>query len=244
MDLPVLKTIIRTFLEVFPQGSAVLAQYSLKMPIVGLVAGVQPLRYPPDWLERRPREDKLRNGLEKVQLRDSLALFGLFMGGSDDLRAFAGPGPLNTDDRPVVMFEAPHFVYAPQEPPAARLLTVLQQLHPKPRDILEAPANPAAARQAERLATYWRARQDFLLAGAGVEETADPGKMLERVREPLLNIVRRDQDFAPAYEPLLALAWRLARSEPLAARDLLLELEQANPKRTDARALREYLSKK
>ena len=68
--------------------------------------------------------------------------------------------------------------------------------------------------------------------------------MLERVREPLLNIVRRDQDFAPAYEPLLALAWRLARSEPLAARDLLLELEQANPKRTDARALREYLSKK
>ena len=41
------------------------------------------------------------------------------------------------------MFEAPHFVYAPQEPPAARLLTVLQQLHPKPRDIIEAPSNPA-----------------------------------------------------------------------------------------------------
>ena len=86
------------------------------MPIVGLVAGVEPLRYPPDWLERRPWEDKLHNGLEKVQLRDSLALFGLFMGGSDDLRAFAGPGPFNTDDRPVgCCLRAPHFVYAPQE---------------------------------------------------------------------------------------------------------------------------------
>ena len=159
LDLPVLQTIIRTFLQVFPEGSAVLAQYSLKMPIVGLVAGVQPLRYPPDWLERRLRDDKLRTGLEKVQLQDSLALFGLFMAGSDDLRAFAGPGPLNTDDRPVVMFEAPHFVYAPQEPPAARLLTLLKHLHPQPRDILQAAPNPAEARQAERLATYWRARQ-------------------------------------------------------------------------------------
>ena len=244
LDLPVLKTIIRTFLEVFPQGSAVLAQYSLKMPIVGLVAGVEPLRYPPDWLERRPREDQLRNALDKVQLQDSLALFGLFLGASDDLRAFAGPGPLNTDDRPVVMFEAPHFVYAPQEPPAARLLTLLKQLHPKPRDLLEEAANPAEARQAERLAAYWQARQDFLMAGVGVEETADPAKMLQKVREPLLNIVRRDQDFAPAYDPLLTLAWRLSRDEPLAARDLLLELEQASPGRPEARQLREFLSKK
>ena len=56
LDLPVLQTIIRTFLDVFPEGSAVLAQYSLKMPILGLVAGNNPLRYPPDWLERRVQD--------------------------------------------------------------------------------------------------------------------------------------------------------------------------------------------
>ena len=60
-----------------------------------------------------------------------------------------------------------------------------------------------------------------------------------------MSIVRRDQDFSPAYDPLLVLAWRLARSEPLAARELLLELEQANPKRQRMPGqLREYLSKK
>jgi spermidine synthase len=75
-----------------------------------------------------------------------------------------------------------------------------------------------------------------------VEEMSDPRRMLAAVRKPLLSIVRQDQDFAPAYDPLLALAWRLSRTEPLAARELLQELEQVNPRRPDARKLREYLS--
>ena len=85
-----LQTIIRTFLQVFPEGSAVLAHYSLKMPIVGLVAGLTPLRYPADWLERRVRDDNLRTGLEAVRLQDSLAFFGNFLAGSESLRTFAG----------------------------------------------------------------------------------------------------------------------------------------------------------
>ena len=42
LDLPVLQTIIRTFLQVFPEGSAVLAHFSLKTPILGLVGGAHP----------------------------------------------------------------------------------------------------------------------------------------------------------------------------------------------------------
>lgn len=244
LDLPVLKTIIRTFLHVFPEGDAFLAHYSLKMPILGLVAGAKPLRYPPDWLEKQVRDSKLRDSLEAVQIPNSLALFGLFLAGSGDLQAFAGPGPLNTDNHPVVIFTAPRFVYSHQEPPSARLLALLQHLHPQPRDILQTNHTPTADRQQARLASYWQARQDFLQAGVGVEESADPRKMLAAVREPLLSIVRQDQNFAPAYDPLLALAWRLSRTEPLAARELLQELEQANPKRPDARKLREYLSEK
>jgi spermidine synthase len=244
LDLPVLKTIIRTFLHVFPEGEAFLAQYSLKMPILGLVASTKPLRYPPDWLEKQVQDSHLRDRLEDVHLPNSLALFGLFLAGSGDLRAFAGPGPLNTDDRPVVMFTAPLFVYSRQEPPAARLLALLEHLHPQPRDILQTALTPAADSQQDRLASYWQARQRFLQAGVGVEEAADPRKMLAEVREPLLRIVRQDQDFAPAYDPLLVLAWRLSRTEPLAARDLLQELEQASPNRPDARKLREYLSEK
>jgi spermidine synthase len=242
LDLSVLQTIIRTFLDVFPGGEAFLAQYSLKMPILGLMAATKPLRYPPDWLEREVKDCQMRDSLDALHLQDSLALFGLFLAGNGDLRAFAGPGPLNTDDRPVVIFVAPRFVYSRQEPPSARLLALLQQLHPHPLDILQADHTPAADRQQARLASYWQARQHFLLAGVGVEDTADPRKMLAAVREPLLSIVRQDQDFAPAYDPLLVLAWRLSQSEPLAARELLQELEQANPKRQDARKLLEYLS--
>jgi spermidine synthase len=132
LDLPVLKTIIRTFLHVFPDGEAFLAQYSLKMPILGLVAGAKPLRYPPDWLKKQVHDSTLRDSLEAVHLPDSLALFGLFLAGSGDLQTFAGPGPLNTDDRPVVIFAAPRFVYSRQEPPSARLLALLQHLHPAP----------------------------------------------------------------------------------------------------------------
>jgi spermidine synthase len=216
LDLPVLKTIIRTFLNVFPAGWAVLAQFSLKMPILGLVAGTEPLRYPPDWLAPRLRNDKLRANLEDLHLKDSLALFGLFLAGPDDLRAWAGTGPLNTDARPVVVFEAPRFVYAHPEPPSRRLLALLKHLHPCPGDILLPARDPAEAGEQQRLAAYWQARQRFLLAGVGVKETDDPGQMLHEVREPLLSIVRQDQDFSPAYEPLLVLAWRLSRTARLA----------------------------
>jgi spermidine synthase len=244
LDLPVLQTITRTFLQVFPEGSAVLAQYSLKMPILGLVGGTKPLRYPPDWLEGHIQDDNLRASLEAMHLQDSRALFGLFLGGSEDLRGFAGKGSLNCDDRPVVLFEAPHFVYSHQGPPSGRLLALIKHLNPQPRDILQPAQNPSEVNQQKRLVAYWKARQRFLLAGARVEETDDPGKMLKAVRGPLMSIVRQDQDFSPAYDPLLVLAWRLSRIEPQAARELLLELEQANPQRQEARKLRESLLEK
>ncbi len=241
LDLPELQTIIRTFLHVFPEGSAVLAHFSLQTPIVGLVAGLTPLRYPSDWLERRVQDGALHASLEYLRLQDSLALFGNFLAASDDLRNFAGAGPLNTDDRPVVIFEAPHFAYARQEPPSVRLLSLMEQLQPRPRDILQPAQKAPEVSQPERLAAYWEARRCFLRAGVGVENTQDPWKLLQAVREPLLAIVRRCQDFTPAYDPLLFLARSISRQNPLAARELLLDLERANPQRQDARKLRESL---
>ena len=195
-------------------------------------------------MERRVRDETLRTALEAVRLQDSLAFFGNFLAGSESLRTFAGEGPLNTDDRPVVIFQAPRFAYAHQEPPYIRLLSLMKHLQPRPRDILQPAQNPAEVSRHERLAAYWEARQRFLKAGVGVEETNDPWKMLQVVREPLLTIVRQYQDFSPAYDPLLFLAQRLYRPNPPAARELLLELERANPQRQDARNLRESLLEK
>ena len=241
LDLPVLKTIIRTFLQVFPEGMAVLAHYSLKMPIVGLVAGTRPLRYPAHWLRERVQDGRLRGGLEAVRLQDSLALFGMFLAGPKGLRAFAGTGPINTDDRPVVMFAAPRFVYSRQQPPHVRLLALLEHLHPKPRDLLQLASGPAAADQDRRLAAYWEARRRFLQIGAGVEAAADPRKLLHTVQQPLLAIVRQCPDFTPAYDTLLILARRLYRGAPSASRELLRDLERANPRRPEAGKLKDAL---
>ena len=99
----------------------------------------------------------------------------------------------------------------------------------------------AEAGAAARLASYWQARNQFLLAGIGIPPTNDARQMLKSVREPLLSVVRLSHDFAPAYDPLLILARRLYPIDPDESRALLLDLENANPVRDDARSLREHL---
>ena len=106
LDLDVLRVIVRTFLQVFPEGTAYLAHYSLQMPIIGLIGTTGPVRYTPDWLDRRVQDGTLRGKLHSLRLNDSYALLGNFLAGRDDLAAFAGAGPVNTDDHPVITFEA------------------------------------------------------------------------------------------------------------------------------------------
>ena len=58
--------------------------------------------------------------------------------------------------------------------------------------------------------------------------------MLAQVREPLLSVLRQSPDFRPAYDPLLAMATALSRSNVSAARTLLTELTQIQPARSEA----------
>ncbi len=55
--------------------------------------------------------------------------------------------------------------------------------------------------------------------------------------EPLLSVLRVSPDFRPAYDPLLAMAQALARSDVSAARTLLGELTQLQPARHEATQL-------
>ena len=58
--------------------------------------------------------------------------------------------------------------------------------------------------------------------------------MLAQVREPLLSVLRISPDFRPAYDPLLAMATALARSDVAGARTLLTELTRIQPARAEA----------
>jgi spermidine synthase len=89
---------------------------------------------------------------------------------------------------------------------------------------------------------YFDARNLFLRYGAGTEPSGDLRRLVERLRAPLLAVVRTSPDFSAAYNPLLAMAYRLGRIDASAASSLLRDLEAANPTRHDARDLRRRLS--
>jgi spermidine synthase len=241
MDLEVLRTIIRTFLHVFPDGKGFLATYSLQTPIFGLISGGSDSGYPVDYLSKRAAGEALQRRLVALRLNSTYALFGNFIAGPGDLSAFSGNGPINTDDRPVVIFKAPKFAYSENEPAHEILLALVDNLNPNPEQILQKGKSDAARDIHDRLRAYWTARDRFLHAGVGVRQTANLERMLNQVLNPLLAIVRQSPDFDPAYNPLLAMAQQLHKKNPDAAQRLLIELEAANPNRQDARKLREYL---
>src|SRR5262249_23363544 len=89
----------------------------------------------------------------------------------------------------------------------------------------------------DRLAAYWTARNRFVESGRDVRPSANVTDMLAQVREPLLSVLRISPDFRPAYDPLLAMAMALARSDVSGPRTLLDELRRIQPARTEATRL-------
>jgi Spermidine synthase len=238
LDAPTLRTIIRTFLTVFPDATGYLAHYSLLTPMLCLVGSREPRHYPADWYETRVDDPRLAAALKRIDLDTDFALFGTFVGGPADLARFAGDGPINTDDRPVVTFAAPLAVYHGLAPPWGRLASLVHAMSPKPADVMtDAAPGDAAADFDQRLAAYWQGRNAFLSAGTTVRPSADPRVMAQQISGPLLAIVRTSPDFESAYRPLLALARDLSRVDPAAAGRLLIDLDRANPRRDDARHL-------
>lgn len=174
-----------------------------------------------------------------VGLENDFALFGGFLAGGKALAEFAGAGPLNRDDRPVVAYQASGFVYAQPEPAWVRLLELIEQVD------ADASAHFVDAEGgsgfAARLEDYWRARDLYLSAGVGVAPGDDVRTMLAQLREPLLSITAVSSDFIPAYRPLVELAFELHRVDPGAARKLLDDIIATAPERPEARQLREQL---
>src|SRR5262249_43149577 len=156
-----------------------------------------PSAYPADWLSRRVKDDALRARLAALDLKDETALFGLYLAGADDLRTFAGPGPLNSDDHPLVAAEAPRAAYAIADTPAARLVTLLSALQPHADEVMRG-ADATGQRQ---LSDYWRARDRFLAIGAHTLAYGNPRNIIAEIAPQLIEVVRMSGDFDAAYMP-------------------------------------------
>jgi spermidine synthase len=233
LDLATLRVIVRTFLAEFPNSTAYLAQFSVETPLIALVGSQAPATYPADWLSRRVEDEALRTRLAALDLKDEITLFGLYLAGANDLRSFAGPGPLNSDDRPIVAAEAPRVAYATADTPGARLDSLLGALRAQPDDVLRG-ADSATLR---RLADYWRARDRFLAIGTRTLASGKPQNIIAEVAPQLIEVVQMSGDFDAAYVPVIAMARQLGLSDPKAARRLLEALDRANPARPEARRL-------
>jgi spermidine synthase len=157
------------------------------------------------------------------------------------LAEFAGPGAINTDDRPVVLFQAPAFAYSSRGSATDLLLEVVQGLAAEPDDILFLQTENDPANAVDRLDAYWVARNQFITVGAEARRTQNAQMLLAQVQGPLLSIIEKSPDFSPAYRPLLALAKNLRPREPAVAWELLKRLEQVAPRRHEAQRLRRNL---
>jgi len=238
LDLPTLRIIVRTFLSEYPHARAYLAQFSVRTPLVALVGMPSDKKYPDGWFANRVHDGRLMQRLEAVDLADDTKLFGLLLGGEKELASFAGAGPLNTDDRPIVAFKAPRIAYVAGDSPGERLLSLINILHPAPQAVLASGANV----EQRRLADYWRARDRYLTLGIHTVQDQALGDPIRELGPQLVDIVRISPDFDSAYGPVLAMAQQLARTEPDAARRLLENLAQANPARPEARQLLSAIS--
>lgn len=232
LDLQTLRSIVRSFQVAFPQGMAILASNSLETPVIGLVGRADGARFDVTALRARLAASQFPQGLASYGIDDEYALLGSIVAGPKSLAAFAGDAALNTDDHPVVAYLAPRITYAPDSLPRDRLIGLLAELNVSADEVIgDASETPAA----DRLAAYWTARTRFIEIGRSVRPSGDAAAMLAQVREPLLDVLRISPDFRPAYDPLLRMALAQDRSNPLAARSLLSELERVVPARDEAR---------
>jgi spermidine synthase len=231
LDLDTLRSIVQSFLLVYPHGWALLASNSLETPVLGLVGRRDANRFDATAIRERLERVALPERVAGIGLEDELAVLGSFLAGPESLRRFAASAAANTDDHPVVAYRAPSATYAPDSSPRDRLISLLRELSIEPDQlVVHAPAPDWPG----RLAAYWVARDHFIESGREVQPSPRVEQMLAQVREPLLSALRISPDFRPAYDPLLSMATALARSDVSAARTLLTELTQIQPARFEA----------
>lgn len=231
LDLPSLRAIIRGFLDVYPDGSAWLNHYSVRTPMLALVGRRDGGRLDLNALAARLADPTVRAVVRPIGFEGPMDVLGQYVGGSRTLAPFAGQGPRNTDDYPFVALDAQRNVRALAARQSELLLTVVRELRPDPAELLQQDA------MATRLNAYWQARDRFLEAGAALK--GDPrGLALVNAAAPaLLESIRISAEFDPAYNPLMVMARSLMPSHRAAAEQLLREIDNAAPSRTEARGL-------
>jgi len=231
LDLPSLRAVIRSFLSVYPNGSAWLNHYSVRTPMLALIARSDGVFADADGLAERIGDPSVAALAGPLGFRAPIDALGQFVAGPAALARFVGDGPLNTDDRPFVTFDARANVQALSAPPWVTLLALTQGV---PTDVDELLPPEGRVGLGAQLASYWRARNRFLELGAEVPGDLRGAALIGAAAPGLLEVLRLDPTFDPAYAPLMSMARGLLASNPEAGARLLRDIDAAAPQRGDA----------
>lgn len=242
LDLGTLRSIIQSFLVVYPNASALLATNSLDTPVIGLIAHQSDDGFDPPTIRDRMQKVAKSARIQELHLEDEMAVFGSFIAGPTTLKKFAGDAPANTDNHPVVAHRAPFVTYAPDSSPRDRLIKLLHSLNTTEEKAPQLRPTIDTENLSDRIAAYQAARQNFIELGTRVVPSSDPIAMLTQIHLPMLDILRTSPDFRPAYDPLVNMARALASSHLDAARALLGELNTVQPLRPEANLMLQQIS--
>lgn len=250
LEPEVLRTIIRTFLHVFPTAEAYVGDFNTLHPALGLIGRTpdhsessDPQHDPPldaehssnpeprhscrGYFDERVNNPHLKEGLVYVAIESDFQLFGGRLGGPEALSSFAGDGPLNTDDYPIVTFAAPSLVYARAEPARDNLNLLIE--HFAAERAYELNAQQCDVEYAQRMRDY-RIARDFFLTGSIHRAAGQDSQAIAAY----LDSSRASSDFRASYFTLLEVARQRIRSDSALSRRLLDTLIESHPHIPDA----------
>lgn len=125
LEIETLKTIVRTFLDVFPHASLWFSAFG--EPDLFLVGSQKPLALDFAALEARLAAVPVPNANFGDRPYDAVALLRHFVAGAESLRRFVGDGPRTTDARPSLEYAAEAALMGNQASPGATLIAALTE---------------------------------------------------------------------------------------------------------------------
>jgi spermidine synthase len=222
-----LKTVVRTFLAVFPEVHSFLGIYNAETPALVLLG-----RAPRDPADALAIDlDRLEAALRRPIYRDLLMqdardLLAAYMLDRPALARFGGEGPLNTDLNPRVLFDAPRSAYENRPELRYRSLTALLPYR------TAYPTSLVTSRDPRRLSAFRTAAGSYGTAlshylKGDVLRAAGAPELPPAAREQYLLAYEADPGFVPAGQVLLA----LAEADPGTAEPLFRRMLARTPDR-------------
>ncbi len=224
LDELALRSILRTFTDVFVETHAFLLHFNVDVPALALVGTPEPLRLPGGWFERRLETPGLREALRGIGLDRSINLVGCLVAGPEALRRFANDARLSSDDFPVVTFAAPRYSVRRDTQPHQLLLAMLERCEPDPEQFVRRVFGGPDEAATRNLRDFIAARNIYLQGL--VEEGA--GRLSPAI-EAYLESARRSLQFTPGYARLVTIIQVMAGADREQARRMFQRLEQAQP---------------